>query len=82
MDYCELVIEQQRLKYPDIDWQIEDGLNMSYPDESFDFVLDKVRNDGTTERRNNGTTERRNDGTTERRNDGTTSMVFSLPSPP
>ena len=53
MDYCELVIEQQRLKYPDIDWQIEDGLNMSYPDESFDFVLDKVRNDGTTERRNN-----------------------------
>ena len=41
MDFSETAIEQMRREYPNFEWDLENVLKMSYPDESFDFIMDK-----------------------------------------
>mmetsp|Transcript_29398 Transcript_29398/g.50777 ORF Transcript_29398/g.50777 Transcript_29398/m.50777 type:complete len:266 (+) Transcript_29398:124-921(+) len=42
MDYCEVVINQQRERHPHLDWQVSDVRSMpEYGDSAFDVVLDK-----------------------------------------
>ena len=40
-DYCDVVIKQQRERFPHMQWEVMDALNMDYPDGTFDYVFDK-----------------------------------------
>uniref|UniRef100_A0A7S2SBX8 Methyltransferase type 11 domain-containing protein n=1 Tax=Rhizochromulina marina TaxID=1034831 RepID=A0A7S2SBX8_9STRA len=41
VDNCALVIEQQRQRYPDLHWEVEDVRHLSYPADTFDVIFDK-----------------------------------------
>jgi hypothetical protein len=41
IDISKVVVEQQRLKYPQINWEVMDVLDMSYEDGSVPAVVDK-----------------------------------------
>jgi ubiquinone/menaquinone biosynthesis C-methylase UbiE len=38
VDYCEKFIEDNRKRYPEKDWAVEDARNLPYADKSFDVV--------------------------------------------
>jgi ubiquinone/menaquinone biosynthesis C-methylase UbiE len=42
IDYCHVVIEQQKERHPDLDFRLVDALNMvDFDDHTFDFIIDK-----------------------------------------
>lgn len=48
IDYCDVVIQQQRSKFPEMDWRVMNALCMDeFEDEKFDFIIDKSLSDTT-----------------------------------
>ncbi len=47
IDYCHVVIDQQRTKYPKMDFRVMDALDMEFENDSFDFIIDKSLVDTT-----------------------------------
>ena len=47
IDYCNVVVEQQKKKYPKMDFRVMDALDMDFEDNHFDFVIDKSLIDTT-----------------------------------
>jgi ubiquinone/menaquinone biosynthesis C-methylase UbiE len=41
IDYSDEAIEQMRRQYPDMKWDVMDVRNLTYPDASFDSIVDK-----------------------------------------
>jgi len=40
IDYCDVVIQQQRSKYPEMDWRVMNALSMDgFEDGQFDFII-------------------------------------------
>lgn len=47
IDYCEVVIQQQKKKFPDLDFRVMDALDMDFCDDEFDVIIDKSLIDTT-----------------------------------
>ncbi len=47
IDYCDVVIQQQKQKFPELDFRVMDALNMDFEDEEFHFIIDKSLIDTT-----------------------------------
>lgn len=47
IDYCEVVIQQQKKKFPQLNFRIMDALDMTFDDDEFDFIIDKSLIDTT-----------------------------------
>ena len=42
MDFSEIVIEQMRVKHPNLEWRVEDVRRLALEDSSFDIAIDKA----------------------------------------
>jgi len=47
IDYSKVVIDQQKERHPDMNWFVMDALNMDFPDNEFDVIVDKSLIDTT-----------------------------------
>jgi len=48
IDYCDVVIQQQKMKYPEMQWRVMNALCMDeFDDGQFDFIVDKSLSDTT-----------------------------------
>mmetsp|Transcript_29541 Transcript_29541/g.43576 ORF Transcript_29541/g.43576 Transcript_29541/m.43576 type:complete len:265 (+) Transcript_29541:180-974(+) len=47
VDYSDVVIKQQRNRWPEIDWRVMNCLDLGFSDDSFDFIIDKSLIDTT-----------------------------------
>jgi len=48
IDYCEVVIQQQKSRFPEMDWRVMNALSMNeFEDGQFDFIIDKSLSDTT-----------------------------------
>ena len=47
IDYCEVVIQQQKKGFPQLDFRVMDALDMTFDDDEFDFIIDKSLIDTT-----------------------------------